>query len=105
MRFPVSAFVTGKDGLPLIVKDPNANLDYKIDWTDWLGADTISASTWSIPGTAGGLTVGTSSFTTKIATVFLSGGTAGQVVRVTNRITTSLGRIDDRSFNVRLVER
>jgi len=105
MRFPVSAFVIGKDGLPLIVKDPNANLDYKIDWTEWLGADTISTSAWSIPGAAGGLTIGTDSKTTKITTVFLSGGTAGQTVLVRNRITTAAGRIDDRSFNVRLVER
>jgi hypothetical protein len=33
----VSAFTTGKDGLPQVNKDPNAALDYTIDWSDWLG--------------------------------------------------------------------
>lgn len=100
-----SAFDIGKDGLPRISKDPAANLDYAIDWTDWLGADVIAASVWSVAPPAGGLAAGVSSFTDRIARVWLSGGAAGQVVRVTNRITTGLGRIDERSFNVRLVER
>lgn len=99
-----SAFLTGKDGLPQISKDPNASLDYQVDWSDWLGADVITASTWTI-APAGGLTTATPSFTNVTAKVWLSGGVAGQVVRVTNRITTSGGRIDERSFNVRLVER
>jgi hypothetical protein len=101
----VSAFTTGKDGLPQVNKDPNAALDYTIDWADWLGADVIAASTWTVASPAGGLASATPSFTNTTAKTWLSGGTAGQVVRVTNRITTSLGRIDDRSFNVRLVER
>lgn len=100
-----SAFTQGKDGLPQIVKDPAASLDYQVDWIDWLGADTISASTWTVANPAGGLSAGAVSFTDTTAKVWLSGGTAGQVVRVTNRITTSIGRIDERSFNVRLAER
>lgn len=101
----VSAFNTGKDGLPQVNKDPNAALDYTIDWSDWLGADVIAASTWTVASPAGGLVSTTPAYTNTAAKTWLSGGTAGQVVRVTNRITTSLGRIDDRSFNVRLVER
>jgi hypothetical protein len=101
----VSAFTTGKDGLPQVNKDPNAALDYTIDWSDWLGADTIAASTWTVATPAGGLVSATPAITPTTARTWLSGGTAGQVVRVTNRITTALGRIDDRSFNVRLVER
>lgn len=31
-------------------KYPEANLDYSIDWSQWLGADTIAASAWEIPG-------------------------------------------------------
>jgi hypothetical protein len=100
-----SAFIQGKDGLPQIVKDPAATLDYQLDWTDWLGADTISASVWTLASPTGGLTAAAPSFTGKIARVWLSGGTAGQTVRVTNQITSALGRIDERSFNVRLVER
>jgi hypothetical protein len=100
-----SAFILGKDGLPSILKDPDANLDYQIDWSEWLGADTISASVWTVAPPAGGLTAATPSQTTVTTRVWLSGGTVGQTVRVTNRITTAQGRIDERSFNVRLGER
>jgi hypothetical protein len=44
----VSAFTIGKDGLPQVNKDPNAALDYTIDWSDWLGADVIAASVWTL---------------------------------------------------------
>jgi hypothetical protein len=98
------SFFVGKDGLPQITKDPNASLDYRVDWTDWLGTDTIATSDWTV-SPSGGLTIGSSSNASKTATTFLSGGTPGQVVRVTNRITTAVGRIDERSFNVRLIER
>jgi hypothetical protein len=31
-------------------KDPNSDLDYAINWGDWLvGTDTISTSTWTGP--------------------------------------------------------
>ena len=100
-----SAFTTGKDGLPRIDKDPAAALDYALDWSDWLGADVIAASVWTVQSPAGGLTAGAASFTNTVARTWLSGGTAGMVVRVTNRITTGQARIDERSFNVRLVER
>lgn len=101
----VSAFILGKDGLPRIDKDPAAALDYAIDWSDWLGADVIAASVWTVAAPAGGLVASLPGVSGSQARVWLSGGTAGQVVRVTNRITTGLGRIDERSFNVRLVER
>lgn len=39
------------------------------------------------------------------ATVWLSGGTAGQIYTVTNRITTAAGRTEDRSFAIRVEER
>lgn len=76
-------------------KDPNAVLDYQVDWAAWLGADTISTSTWTVPA---GLTAGTASNTTTTATVFLSGGTDGASYTVSNRIVTAGGRTDDRSF-------
>lgn len=86
------------------LKDPNAVLDYGFDWgTDgWLGADTIATSTWTVPS---GLTSEASSNTTTTATVWLSGGTAGQVYEVTNRIVTAAGRTDERSFTIRVENR
>ena len=43
--------------------------------------------------------------TTTRATVWLSGGIAGQAYTVTNRITTSGGRTDERSFTIQIQDR
>lgn len=83
-------------------KDPNAVLDYTIDWTRWLAGDQIAASEWLVPT---GLTKVADSKTASSATVWLSGGTAGQSYPVTNRITTAGGRTEDRSFTIRVEER
>lgn len=83
-------------------KDPNATLDYSIDWSKWLADDTILSSAWTVPA---GLTQVSASNTTTIATVWLSGGTASQSYTVTNRITTAGGRTDERSIIIRIEER
>ncbi len=83
-------------------KDPNAILDYTIDWTRWLASDQVATSEWLVPT---GLTKVGDSKTASSATVWLSGGTAGQSYMVTNRITTTGGRTEDRSFTIRVEER
>lgn len=84
-------------------KDPDAVLDWVWDWNEWLDdGETISTSTFIA---SVGITVTSTSNTTKTATVWLSGGTAGQVYQVTNRISTSVGRTDDRSITIRVTER
>jgi hypothetical protein len=86
-------------------KDPDATLDYPVDWESWLDDDTISASEWVLED---GLTIGTGdiapSFTGTVATAFIAGGTVGTTYLVTNRITTAGGRIDDRSFRLKIKE-
>ncbi|MBI4907305.1 MAG: hypothetical protein HY820_27015 [Acidobacteria bacterium] len=86
----------------IFTKDPNAVLDYSIDWTRWLAGDQIATSEWIIPS---GLTRMADSKTSTSATVWLSGGSVGQSYTVTNRITTAAGRTEDRSFIVRVEER
>lgn len=80
------------------IKDPNAVLDYKFDWSDWLAAgETISTRTI----TAGsGITVDSSSITdtNTSVTVWLSGGTAGDSYDVTCQIVTSDSRTDERTI-------
>ena len=83
-------------------KDPNAVLDYTVDWTRWLAADQVATSEWIIPS---GLTRMADSKTSTSATVWLSGGNVGQSYTVTNRITTAAGRTEDRSFTIRVEER
>lgn len=84
-------------------KDPDAVLDWVWDWNEWLEVgETISTSDFF---TTVGLVIDSDTKTTKTATVWLSGGSAGQVYQVTNRITTTSGRTDDRSITIRVTER
>jgi len=78
-------------------KDPGALLDYTVDWELWLSSDTIATSSWSADT---GITVVTSTNDTTSATVWLSGGTAGTVYDVVNRIVTAGGRTDDRTITI-----
>lgn len=84
-------------------KDPDATLDWIFDWNLWLGTTEIISSAEFIVDP--GITVVATANTQKTATVWLSGGTEGQVYRVTCRVTTGEGRIDDRSFTLRCTNR
>jgi len=86
------------------LKDPDAVLDYTFAWTAWLTAieDTIDTVEW-IPDE--GLTVANSSYTTTTATAFVSGGTVGETLKLTCRITTLDGRTDDRTITLKIVDR
>jgi hypothetical protein len=84
-------------------KDPDATLDWIFDWTLWLGEFEVITDAEFIVDP--GLIVNFTSHTTKTATVWLAGGSESQVYNVTCRITSSDGRIDDRSFTLRCTQR
>jgi len=79
-------------------KDPDARLDYSVDWTAWLGADTIETSSWA--AAPAGLTVEADLHTPQVTTVWVSGGTVGSNYSLTNHITTADGRTDDRTITL-----
>lgn len=82
------------------LKDPDAVLDYRVDWSQWLNPnDSIVASTFTVV-TTGSLVVDDTYFDDQTATVWLSGGDAGERYVVTNHIATSDGREDDRSITI-----
>lgn len=81
-------------------KDPDATLDYMIDWTRWLGNDTIQSSEWFVPD---GLTKTQEAAGDRTATVWLAGGTVGNTYAVTNRITTFGGRVQDQTIRIDVV--
>jgi hypothetical protein len=89
--------------------DPDATLDYAIDWSEWLpDGDALSTATWTVTGADAALTVAGSpapSHAAGIATAWLTGGTDRVDYRVTCRVTTTGGRVDDRSILVRVRER
>lgn len=76
-------------------KDPDAIKDFEIDWSSYLGSDTISTSAWTV---AAGITEDSDTKTTTTTTIFLSGGTAGQIYELVNRITTAGARTEDASI-------
>jgi hypothetical protein len=93
--------------MTLMLKDPDAVLDYMIDWgAEYLGDDQILESEWSIvPDEAGGLSVNGNAFDGTTATVTVAGGLAGKLYRLVNRVVLGSGRIDDRSLTVRVENR
>jgi len=81
-------------------KDPDARLDYTVDWSPWLGTgETITSSDVVITPT-GDMTSDADSADATSVTVWLLGGNVGETYTVTTRVTTNLGRTDDRSFRV-----
>lgn len=85
-------------------KDPSAVLDYGMDWTNWLDAgETISAQ--SVVVAPAGLTIGQVMQADGIVSWRVSGGTLGQDYIATCRVTTSIGRVDERSVRYRVRER
>ncbi len=88
----------------VFTKDPDAILDYHFDWAggeDWLDDDAISSSSWIVPS---GITNDLDTNTTTVATIWLSGGTAGQTYVVVNRIVTVDGRTNDASIIINVRE-
>jgi hypothetical protein len=88
--------------MKLIAKDPDALILVEIDWTRWLDGDTIAAPTWIGDGD---VTAAADSNTTTHTYGLVGGGTVGATYRVTNRITTAGGQINDQSFIVRIIEK
>lgn len=89
---------------PVVVyeKDPNAVLDYTIDWRNWLGDDFIATSTWTLPS---GISNAGTIYSSTTATIWLSGGTAGSSYSVYNQITTVGGRTEKRTIKINAVDR
>jgi hypothetical protein len=89
----------------MFLKDPDSTLDYRVDWAGALtGAQTIVSSRWAVEP-AGVLMVVGQAVEPQAAVVRLSGGLAGHVYRVGNRVTLSDGTVDERSLVLRVEHR
>ena len=94
--------------MTLLLKDPAAALDYAIDWgADYLGeGDTLTESSWSVdPDEPGGVALEGSDFGGRLSSVQASGGIAGRIYRLSNRVVTQSGRVDERSIVLRVEKR
>lgn len=90
--------------MSLFLKNPNATLDFSVDWDDsYLAGQVIVNSLWRVePATPDAVIIVTDSFDGAITAVTLSGGGFGKQYQLLNQITLSNGLIDERSFVVRV---
>ncbi|MDR6834279.1 MULTISPECIES: hypothetical protein [unclassified Sphingopyxis] len=93
--------------MTMIVKDPDSRIDFEFDWAAaYPGGQAVLASVWAIvPAEADGVAVAAAAHDLMQSTATLTGGVAGHVYRVTNRVTLSDGQIDERSMTVRVEDR
>lgn len=80
-------------------KDPDERLDYVMDWTAEMSArqDDIIQSLWFIVNDDATLTIESDGVDGHLTYVWLTGGEDRRNYQLTNRVTTSGGRIYDRS--------
>jgi len=94
--------------MSLLLKDPEAVLDYAIDWgAEYLGeGDLLAASLWWVePDEPDGVAIAGDDFSPAVSTVKAAGGVPGRIYRLNNRVVTQNGRIDDRSIVLRVEKR
>lgn len=111
----MDGFYRTSDGAQEIVKDPDAILDYKFLWSEWLDGDTISTATIEVAGSAtlvlasnaDNAAIPASGFSVAdgTVTVWLKGGAVRDRASVACTITTGSGRKDERTFYVRVQEK
>lgn len=88
------------------LKDPQSRVDYAIEWTGYVDGQVVAASEWAVdPAEPGGIAVDAAGHDLTRAAATLSGGVPGHVYQVTNRVTLSDGRIDERSIVLRVEQR
>lgn len=93
------------------IQDPQAVLDYTLDWSNWLVEDDFLAHvSFTAPD---GINILSQNVSDSVvtdrenvcATVWLSGGTVGVTYNVTCHIVTDGGREDDRTFQLVIRQR
>ena len=93
--------------MTFLLKDPDALLDYSVDWgADYLAGDVLTESSWTVsPAESGGVSIVSNRFDLLLSTVQVAGGTAGRIYRLTNHVATAEGREDSRSIVLRVEKR
>lgn len=88
-----------------IEKDPDDELDYWWNFTDWLtDGDTITAAEVTVEDSATLTKVGNATIHAgALVEQWLSGGTLRDRAKCTCRVTTAGGRTKDKTFYVRVV--
>lgn len=85
-------------------KDPDAVLDYSVDWDKVLEADeVIDTSSWAASDVA--ISFSRETIVGKRAIAYIGGGEIFNVYVITNTVTTSLGRVYNQQFRLSITRR
>lgn len=88
------------------LKDPDATIDYLIDWGAGLNGRSVVESDWAVtPAEPGGLVIADDAVDGATTRATIGGGLAGHVYRATCQVVLSDDRIDERSIILRVEER
>lgn len=92
--------------MTVFVKDPTSEVDFSVDWADWLlDGEDINSTVWGVsPVEDGGLILGQNVNNENARGVYVSGGVAGHRYRLSCQITTSDNRRAERSLSIRVME-
>lgn len=92
--------------MAIFPKDPSSNVDFSVDWADWLlEGETITDANWNIaPSGAESPVLSAATVTGDVAGIFVAGGDVGTRYRLTCNVQTSGGRVADRSLVLRIME-
>lgn len=104
------------ESIPMFAKDPGAIIDFDINWSPTTGqgylevGETITVSTWTRTEGPADLIISGGAQAPSIiggtrTKVFVEAGTAGNHYALTNHITTSLGRQDERTIRINCYQR
>lgn len=87
----------------VLTKDPGSVLDFTHDWTtEYLDSnEVIDIRQWMV-APHGELIIDSGAAE---ETVFVSGGVAGHTYQLTERVTTSAGRVVERAITIRVQDR
>jgi hypothetical protein len=88
-----------------VPKDPDATLDYTLDWSGWL---TENESLINADIEISGATLVQTQLTNRMVTAWISGGSVGRTISLRYRITTDsspVHRVDDRTLLISVAER
>lgn len=103
-----TGFLQTNTGLE-IDKDPEAELTYNFEWSDWLDTgDALATVEYSVAARRNDptqITISTSGISGTKTYCHLTGGQAEKVYIVTAKITTNDGLVDRRAFRVNVKNR
>ena len=77
------------------VQQPNDELDYDVDYTEWFGATADQLSTFSASVSPAGLNVLAAVASNNVGKLWISGGTAGTTYTITVTGVTTGSRVKE----------